>query len=67
MLRTSVVADRTIIDYLYDPTENVHYVDVWGMLGSGRSYQGTKGEMANVVAPYRGIPEVDELFSWLCK
>ncbi|BCP41475.1 hypothetical protein MINTMi27_15680 [Mycobacterium intracellulare] len=52
--------------YSYDPKRDVHQVSICGCRFDD-IYTGTKGEMANVIAPFRGNPGIDELFSWLCR
>jgi hypothetical protein len=59
----SVRGDR--IDYTLNPATGVH--ELWFAMSGARYTASCSGEIANVLAPYRGFRDVDELFAWLCR
>lgn len=53
------------IDYTFNPKSGVH--TVWFAMTGAIYTATTPGVIANILAPYRGVRDVDELFTWLVK
>lgn len=54
------------LEYAYYPATNEHVLIVWG--GDGpESVSGSAGKVSNMLVPFRGNPEAEVLYQWLCQ